>query len=172
MLMRYPFVELVGYRHFRELQRRIIYSPVAILLVLVGLAGAVYGLGNFWRRGLAAFPQDFLLGTGIFIGSYVLLMTYYYGFRFRYLKCPDCSGAMQPFLADQEDGTWRRFMLAFEIGGKYYRRPRDSDDPRPWVRLMRYVRACPRCRTFVDCSYIHEQACTPEELEQLQQRVP
>ena len=138
MSRRRPFIELADYERLRDLERRTYYSPVAILLTLVGLAGGVYW---FWglRRGLEVFPQTFLLGYGIFLAAYLGLLAYYYGFRFRRLKCPGCDQIMQPYLANLDEGGWRRFIRAIEVDGRYYREPFDADDARPWVRLMKSV---------------------------------
>jgi hypothetical protein len=167
----HPYIELKGFQRLRNLERRIFYSPVVIIVTLIGLAGGAYVLWNL-RRGIEEFPKTILIGYGTFVVHYLGLMVYLFGYRFRHLKCPGCGQVMQAFLADMDEGTWRRFIQAFEIGGRYYRRPYDEDDRRPWVRLMQSVRACRHCRTYVNCSHIRFETCTEEELAQLQQRLP
>jgi hypothetical protein len=164
-----PVIELTGFERLHALERRIYYSPVAVGLALIGIGGCVYW---FWsmRRGLDAFPVSFFIAYGLFLISYLGTLAYLYGYRFRRLKCPGCDQQMQAFAADMGEGAWRRLILAFEIEGRYYRRPLDEDDRRPWVRLMKGVRACTKCRTFVDCSRLHQETCTAEELEVLEGR--
>ena len=171
MSHQYPPIELAGFQRMSDLERRIWYSPVSIMVYLISLSGAVYEIWNF-QNGLAAIPRSILVGHGLFIGSYALMWAYFYGYRFPRLKCPGCEQLMQPFVADFEEGPWRRFIMAIEIGGRFYRRSFDKDDGRRWIRLMKMVRACPRCRTFVDCSRLHQQTCTEEELAQLYKRLP
>jgi hypothetical protein len=166
-----PSIHLAGYQRLKDLERRIWYSPLSLAVYAIGLAGAAYGFWNL-RGGVAAIGPGVLVGHGVFIGSYALLWAYFYGYRFRRLKCPGCGEVMQPFLADFEEGPWRRFILAIEIGGRYYRRPYGEDDRRSWIRLMKHVRACPCCKTYVDCSRMHQQTCTEAELAQLYQRLP
>jgi len=166
-----PTIDLGGYQRLTDLERRIWYSPLSIAVYSIGLAGAAYEFWNL-RGGLAAIPRGMFIGHGLFIASYVFLWAYFYGYRFRRLKCPGCDQRMQPFVADFDDGPWRRFIMAIEIGGRFYRRPYGEDDRRSWIRLMKHVRACPGCHTFVDCSRLHQQSCTDAELAQLRQRLP
>lgn len=94
----------------------------------------------------------------------------FYGYRFRRLKCPDCDQLTQAGIADLDESGPQRWLRAVELNGRFCLRPYDEDDRRPWVRLMKLVRACPRCRTFVDCSHISHETCTPEELTRLEER--
>jgi hypothetical protein len=119
------------------------------------------------RRGLDAFPWDFAIAYGTFLASYLGLLAYLYGYRFRRLACPGCSERMLSFVADMDDGTWRHWLGVRQFEGRFYREPLDADDPRPWVRWMKSVRACLRCRTYVDCSRLIEETCTEAELGQL-----
>jgi hypothetical protein len=170
MSRRDPWIELAGYERLHDLERRIWYSPVAIGLFLVGLGAAAY---TFWSlsHGIVFFSDHLFLGYAIFLAPYGALFCYYFGYRFRRLKCPGCGELMQPYVTDMEEGSWRRFIQAFEIQGRYYRRPYDEDDHRPWVRLQKRVYACQRCNAFVDCSRLHFETCTEDELEQIRQRV-
>src|SRR3954451_4055292 len=161
MPQQYPPIDLAGYRRLLDVERRIWYSPISILVYLIGLAGAAYGFWNL-KHGLAAIPRGMFIGHGLFIASYAMLWAYFYGYRFRRLKCPDCGQQMQSFAADFEEGPWRRFIMAIEIGGRFYPRPYGEDNFRHWIRLMNLARACPRCHTFVDCSRMHQQTCTDE----------
>jgi hypothetical protein len=161
------FIELAGYERLRDQERRIWYSPVAIVLALVGLAGAGYAFYHL-RGGLEDFPARSYYGLGVLALSYLALAVYYYGYRFRRVKCPSCDTVMRRYVADMDDGSWRRFIRAYERDGRYYREPFGEDDTRRWVRLMKVVRACPECRTYVDCARLHEQTCTEEELARLQ----
>jgi len=165
-----PWIELAGYQRLHDLELRIWYSPVAIGLFLIGLGAAAY---IFWSlsQGILSFSNHLILGYAIFLASYGALFCYYFGYRFRHLKCPGCGELMQPFVADMEEGRWRNFIQAIEIKGRYYRRPYDEDDRRPWIRLQKMVRACPRCKSFVDCSRLHFESCTEDELEQIRQQV-
>jgi len=169
MSRNHPLIDLTGFERLRALERRVYYSPVAIALALIGLCGGAYVLWSL-RLGPEMFSQHFLIGYGLFLASYLGLLGYLYVYRFRRLACPSCGQLMQAFVADLDDGTWRRFIFALEINGRYYRRPYDEDDRRPWIRLMKQVRACPRCRTIVDCSRLLHETCTDEELEQIRQR--
>jgi len=164
-------IDLTGYKRLQDLERRIWYSPVSILMYAISLAGAAYEFWNL-RGGLETIPRGLLVGHVLMIASYALLWSYFYGYRFRCLKCPGCDQLMQPFLADFAEGPWRRFIMAIEIGGRYYRRPFDEDDRRSWIRLMKHIRACPTCKTYVDCSRMHQQTCTEAELAQLYERLP
>jgi hypothetical protein len=169
MSRNYPVIDLNGFERLRDVERRIFYSPTAILLTLIGLGGGVY---LFWslRLGVEVFPQSFLIGYGIFLASYLGLLAYFYLYRFRRLACTSCGQRMQPFAADLDEGGWRRFIRAVQIDGRYYRQPFDADDVRPSVRLMKLVRACPPCGTFVDCSRLLQETCTEEELAQIRGR--
>jgi hypothetical protein len=166
-----PSIDLAGYQRLTELERRIWYSPLSIAVYAISLAGAAYEFWNL-RAGIAAITRGMLIGHALFIASYVFLWAYFYGYRFRRLKCPGCGELMQGFLADFEEGPWRRFIMAIEIGGRYYRRPFGEGDHRSWIRLMKHIRACPRCKTYVDCSRMHQQTCSEAELGQVYKRVP
>jgi len=166
-----PTIDLAGYRRLSDLERHIWYSPLSVAVYLICLAAVAFELWNL-RRGLVAIPRSILVGHALFVASYAVLWAYFYGYRFRQLKCPGCDQLMQPFVADLEDGTWRRFMWAFAIGGRFYRRAYQKHGRGPWIHLMRTVCACPRCRTFVDCSRLHQQPCTLEELTQLYRHHP
>lgn len=171
MWRRYPAIDLAGFRRLADLERRVLYSPVAVVLVLIGVAGGLYVLWEL-PRGVEALPRSLMVGYGTFLVSYVALMAYYYAWRFPRLRCPQCERSMSPHVADMDEGDWRLILWAIEIGGRYYRRPHGEDDRRPWIRLMRHVRACPECRTFVECSSLHFETCSDEELSTLQQRFP
>src|SRR3954469_17162351 len=94
-----PSIDLTGYKRLEDLERRIWYSPPSIALYSIGCAGAFYELWNL-RQGLAAIPRGMFVGHGLFVASYALLWAYFYGYRFRRLKCPGCDQLMQPFIAD------------------------------------------------------------------------
>jgi len=166
-----PSIDLSGYRRLQDIERRIWYSPLAVTIYAISLAGAVYG---FWglRKGIANIGTHIFVAHVVFMASYGLLWAYFYGYRFSRLKCPDCHEPMQPFVADFEEGPWRRFIMAIERGGRYYRRPYNEDDRRSWIRLMKHVCACPHCKTYVDCARMHQETCTEQELAQLCQRLP
>jgi hypothetical protein len=171
MAGRDPFIELAGFERLHALERRVYYSPVAIFLTLIALGAAVYW---FWSLGLGVerfFAEPFFIGYGVFLASYAGLICYYYLYRFRRLPCPSCGQIMQPYVADMGEGGWRRMIFAIEIGGRYYRQPYDEDDRRPWIRLMKHVRACRDCRKFFDCSRLVMETCTEDELALLEQRV-
>jgi hypothetical protein len=116
------------------------------------------------------FPQRLLIGYAIFLATYLGLLAYLYVYRFRRLKCPDCEQLMQAGIADLDESGPQRWLRAVELNGRFYLRPYDENDRRSWVRLMKLVRACPRCRTFVDCSHISHETCTAEELTRLEER--
>jgi hypothetical protein len=157
------FIDLKGYERQHNLERQVWYSPIAIGIGLLGLAAAAY---TFWNltRGVVIAPFQLFVGYGAFLLAYFGLLAYYYAYRFRRLKCPGCGKGFQPHVADMS------LVQSLEIGGRYYRRPHDGDDQRPWIRLMRMVRACQRCKTFVDCSRFHYETCTKDELYQIEQR--
>jgi hypothetical protein len=172
MWKKHPVIELKGYRRLVDVERRIMRSPVGWTLVLIGMGGAIYGVWSL-REGLTMFPPRLLIGYVIFLATYLGLLAYLYGYRFRTLKCPGCEQLMQAGIADLDEGGWQqRWLRAVEVNGRFYRRPYDEDDRRPWVRLMKLVRACPQCRTFVDCSHVSHETCTEDELTRLQDRSP
>src|SRR5688572_11461515 len=111
MWERPPTIDLAGFERLHVLERRIYYSPTAIVLALVGIAGCVYW---FWslRRGLDAFRRDFFIAYGLFLASYLGTLAYLYGYRFRRLRCPGCDQRMQEFTADMDEGGWRRLVRA------------------------------------------------------------
>jgi hypothetical protein len=161
-----PTIDLSDYQQLSYLERRIWYSPVSVIVYLICLAPAAIGLWNL-KHGHLAIPA-ILSGHAMFIICYFVLWAYFYGYCFGRLKCPGCDQLMQPFVAELEDGKWWGFKLkAFEIGGRFYHRSYDKHGRGPWMRLMRRVRACPHCHTFVDCSHLHEEPCTVDELTQL-----
>jgi hypothetical protein len=77
---------------------------------------------------------------------------------------------MQPFINDVDD-PGPRILRVVEIAGRFYRPPYSEDDNRPWIRLMVHIRACPTCKTFVNCSRLHYETCTEEELGLIRKRV-
>jgi hypothetical protein len=165
------FIDLAGYRRLPEVERAIWYSPVTIGLALVALVGAVYAFGAL-GRGFIVEPMHFMVGYAILLGGYGATFAYCQGYRFRHVKCPGCDEVMQPYIADLDSSPNYQLLGSVEIGGRYYRRPYDEDDRRPWVRLMVRVRACGQCQTFVSCSRLHRETCTEEELGKIGQRVP
>lgn len=170
MPRQHPTIDLAGYQRLTDLERRIWYSPVAIVLALIGLVAAAC---TFWglSRGFILEPQYFIAGYAVFLAAYGALFAYYHAYRFRRLKCPGCEQLMQPYITDIDDSPRLKFLQQVQIAGRYYRRPYDEDDHRPWVRLMIHIRACPECKTFVNCSRLHLQTCTDEELSQIHQRL-
>lgn len=162
-------IDLKSFKRLPDLERRVWYSPVAIGIGLAGLAAAAY---TFWclTRGMILAPQHLFIGYGAFLIAYFGLMAYYYAYRFPNLKCPGCGKHMSAFVADTEEGGWRSVVKALEINGRFYKKPFDDDDRRPWVRVMRMIRACPKCKTFVDCARFHFETCDENELHQLERR--
>jgi hypothetical protein len=166
-----PMIDLVGYERLSYLERQVWYSPLSVTVYLICVAPAAFGLWNLKHAHLAI--PSILCGHALFVICYFVLWAYFYGYRFGQLKCPGCDQRMQPFVADLQDRTWWGFRLrAFEIDGHFYHRSYHKHGRGPWTRLMRRVRACPCCRTFVDCSYVHEEPCTLDELTQLYRRHP
>ncbi len=168
--MAYPTIDLAGYERLHDVERRVWYSPVAIVLAIIGFAAAGYA---FWGlgRGFPVSPQHTFIGYAVFLGVYGCLLAYYYGYRFRRLKCPGCEQLMQPYLTDLGDEGGFGILRQVNISGRSYRPPYHEDDDRPWVRLMLHVRACPDCKKFVSCSRLHFETCSEEELAQIRQRV-
>jgi hypothetical protein len=164
-----PTIELAGFQRLADLQRRVNCSPVAVLLVLIGVAGGIHVLWSL-RLGVEAMPQSLLVGYGTFMASYLGLLAYYHWYRFPRLRCPQCGERMQANLADLDDASRPKLLSTVELSGRYYLRPYDEDDRRPWVRLMRLVRACAGCKTFIECSHLHFETCTADELALLEQR--
>jgi len=160
------FIDLTGYERLHDVERRIWYSPAAIVLGLIGLAAAAY---TFW--GLS---RGFILphvGYGVFLATYGLLFAYYFWYRFQRVKCPGCDQIMQPYVTDVDVSLNLKLVRTVEIGGRHYREPWAEDDRRPWVRLMWRVCACEACKTYVNCSRLYLETCTDEELAQIRQRV-
>jgi hypothetical protein len=170
MACRDPFIELAGYQRLEDVERRIWYSPTAIVLGVLGLCAAGY---MFWAliRGIVVAPEQFALGYAFFLAAYGALFAYYHWHRFRNVKCPGCEQVMQPYVADLDGGSATRLLSRVEIGGRHYRPPYEEDDHRPWIRLMAMVRACRECKTYVSCSRLHYESCTDEELGLIRQRV-
>jgi hypothetical protein len=171
MPARHTFIDLAFYERLHALERRLWYSPIGLALFVIGIAGGAYA---FWNMGSGpdffSRPHDVCLGYGVFMGSYLALFCYYV-VRFGRAKCPRCHERMQGYVADFGEGRWRSFICTIEINGRCYRQPYSEDDTRPWIRLMKMVRACPQCRTYVESGRIHEETCTEEELELIGQRV-
>ena len=47
MSHQHPPIDLDGFQRLSDLERRIWYSPVSIMVYLIGLSGAVYEIWNF-----------------------------------------------------------------------------------------------------------------------------
>src|SRR5262245_13843791 len=164
------FIELDGYQRLEEVERRIWYAPPAIGLAGVGLVGAGLITWSLWR-GVVNAPAYLASGYAVFLGAYGALFAYYHWHRFHRVECPQCEQVMQPYLTDLDDNYGLGLLGGVNIDGRRYRPPYDEDDRRPWVRLMAMVRACRRCQTYVNCSRLHYETCTDEELGQIQQRM-
>ena len=169
MRRKYPTIDLAGYQRLQDFERRIWYSPVAIVLSVIILAAAGYA---FWglSRGFPTTPHHTFIGYALVLGAYGSFFAYC-RYRFRYLKCPDCQQLMQPYITDLSEERPFNLLPQVRFGGRTYRRPYDEDDHRPWIRLMLHVRACDHCKTFVNCSRLHFETCTDEELSQIRHRV-
>ena len=170
MARHYPTIDLAGYQRLHDVERRIWYSPAAIVLALIGLCAAAY---TFWglSRGFVLAPQHMMVSYAVFLAAYGALAAYYHAYRFRLLKCPGCEQVMRPYITDLDDSPRLKFLQQVQIAGRYYRRPYDEDDHRLWVRLMIHIRGCPECKTFVNCYRLHLESCTEEELGQIRQRI-
>src|SRR4051812_17131804 len=98
-----PFIELQNYERLHDVERRIWYSPMAIILAAPGLAAAAY---TFWglSQGFIVAPQHLFVGYGVFLAAYGALLAYYHAYRFRRVKCPGCDAVMQPYVADLDAG--------------------------------------------------------------------
>jgi ferredoxin len=162
-------IELSRFERLHELERRVWYSPVAIGLGLLAIGAAGYTFWNL-KRGLLVEPQHMFVGYGAFLILYFSLLAYIYAYRFPRLKCPGCGKCMPACVADTEEGGWRSVVYAVEINGRFYRQPLDEDDRRPWIRVMRMVRACSGCQTFVDCARFHFETCSEDELYEIERR--
>jgi hypothetical protein len=166
-----PTIDLAGYQRLAHLERQVWYSPLNVTVYLICLAPAAIGIWNLKHDHVAIL--GILCGHAMFILCYFVLSAYFYSYCFGRLKCPGCDQLMQPFVAELEEGTWWGFNLrAFEFGGRFYHRSYHKLGRGPWMRLMRTVRACPCCHTFVDCSHLHEEPCTLDELTQLYRGYP
>ena len=166
----YSSINLAGYERLKDLERQIWYSPVAIVLSVIGFVAAGYA---FWglSRGFPMTPQHTFIGYAVVLGAYGCLIAYYHVYRFRRVRCPCCDRIMQPYVTDLGDEPDFSILRQVNIGGRAYRHPYDEDDHRPWVRLMLHVRACTKCKTFVNCCRLHLETCTDEELAVIRQRV-
>lgn len=165
-----PSIELRHYERLHEVERRIWYSPIAIGLALVGLVAAGY---TFWAlsRGFIVVYGQVFAGYAVVLAAYGAMLFYYFGYRFQRVKCPGCGEIMRPFVTDLDESPKLKLLTTIEIGGRHYRQPYDEDDRRPWIRLMAKVRACLECKKYVNCSRLHFETCTEEELGKIRQRV-
>jgi hypothetical protein len=80
---------------------------------------------------------------------------------------------MDRFIADLEEGEANRWgsTRTVYLDGRLYSDSilREGDNQPRWLRLMKEVRACLLCRSYVDCSNPHEQSCSVRELERIQE---
>jgi len=144
---------------------------MAVVIAVLGLAAAAY---TFWgmSRGFIVADQQVFVSYALFLAAYGALFFYYFGYRFQRVKCPGCDQIMRPYVTDANESLSLKLLRTVEIGGRHYRPPWDEDDRRPWVRLMAKVRACPKCKKYVNCSRLRLETCTDEELSAIRQRVP
>src|SRR5262245_21260458 len=93
---------LSGYQRLEDLERRVWYSPMAIVITMVCLGA---GANMFWglSRGIINDPQRLVVGYAIFLAAYGALYAYYHAYRFRFLKCPGCEQVMKPHIAYLDD---------------------------------------------------------------------
>ena len=85
--------------------------------------------------------------------------------------CPHCGGAMSRHVADVDPADQGRWWAkrSRTLDGRLYAAPvLGEGDRRPWVRVMKEVRACTACQVYIDPDYPHEQTCSEEELARLQ----
>jgi hypothetical protein len=178
-----PTLDLGGYRRLRSLERQLALAPVPIVLSLAawggllcmavvgfGLFGALFDLLQFpvWDEGdLGVALAVVSIGTGGVVG---LCFAYKWHCLSR-LRCPHCGGPMTRHVADMDESD-RCLWWALRgrvVNGRTYAAPfLGEGDRRPWVRVMKEVRACPLCLVYVDASYPHERTCSEEELARLQ----
>jgi hypothetical protein len=170
----HPTIDLRGYQRLRALERRVSYSPVGIALGWIGCVGlGLLGYGQYTTLQTADDGFAILL-TGFFmLVAAVCGLTGYLTWRLPRLKCPRCAGAMPKFVMDWPDDCRRRWLPGYEIDGRYYCEPfGDDNDQRPWVRLMKVVRCCEACQTYLDFGELHQQTCLEDDLERIRRRLP
>jgi hypothetical protein len=167
----HPTIDLRGYQRLHALERRVLYSPVGITLLVLGCVGlGVVGYGQYLTfqtpgSGFGILMGGFGLTAGAFCG-----MIGYLKWRLSRLKCPHCGGVLWRYVVDLPGGCR---VPGYAINGRYYCQPfGDDHDHRPWVRLMKVVRACESCRTYVDGSEFHQETCQEEDLEHIRRRLP
>jgi hypothetical protein len=172
----FPIIDLDGYERLRTLEQRLGRSPVEFALQLVAWGGlavaAVRGVLIF------AIPERFpnesavvtvavaLFVSGIAAGLDRACMFY----RLARLPCPQCGRLLSRHIADvpvEERGRWNE-PRRVPLGGRVYSRSPDSEDKRPWVRVMKEVRACVPCRVYIEYAQSHFHTCTADELRQLE----
>jgi hypothetical protein len=171
-----PTLDLTGYQRLRDLERGIARSPAGIALLLLTCMGlGVLGYGLFGLMPEAAVPRT---GFGTPLAGFILFVAglrglrTYQAFRLARLRCPCCGRGLAVRTADVPEVD-RLGLLVHRIDGRSYGHPRgDEHDTRPWVRLLKEVRACEPCRTYLDCSRLQERTCTDEDLERIRRRFP
>jgi hypothetical protein len=170
----HPTIDLHGYQRQRERERQVTYTPVSIALLVVGFIGlGVLGYGLFSSWGTS--DPDFWLpvaGFGMILSGLGGLAGYM-KWQLSRLKCPGCAGAMPKYVIDLPDDCRGRWIRGYEIDGRYYCEPfGDDNDRRSLVRLMKAVRACETCRTYLDLGEYHQQTCLDDDWERIHRRFP
>jgi len=163
----HPTIDLRGYQRLRDLERHVSYSPASIALVLLACVGlAVLGYGQYLTFHTPDSGFGILLGGfGLTAGSFCGIIGYL-KWRLSRLKCPHCDGEMRRYLVDLPDDF--RFP-GYAIDGRRYCQPFGDDHE---VRLMKVVRACAPCRTYVDGLELHQETCQEDDLERIRSRLP
>jgi hypothetical protein len=167
----HPTIDLQGYERLRAIEKRIDYSPVGIVLLVIGCVGLgmlAYGLQGAFN-GADSGPTIPLAGFGLTVGSFCGLIGFL-KWRLSRLKCPHCGAKLQRCSVDLTEGIrWP----GYEIDGRYYCQPfGDDHDHRPWVRLMKAVRVCEPCRSYVDGHELLQETCREDDLERIRRRFP
>jgi hypothetical protein len=174
-----PVINLEGYERLRHLEHGLTWSPVSVALSLVAWAGllltGVCGFALFIS--LSQGPNETwaiaVAGAAVVSAAAVGLERAYTFYRLARLPCPRCDRILSRYVADLEKAEWGRWggIRRVWLDGHLYSAPfiGDVEDRRQRVRLMKEVRACASCRTYVDCREPHERTCSGEELERLRE---
>jgi hypothetical protein len=113
-----------------------------------------------------------LVGFGLIVGAFGGLAGYA-KWQLSRLQCPGCAGRMPKYVTDLPDDCRMRWIRGYEIDGRYYCEPFGNDnDRRSLIRLMKAVRACTHCRTYVDIEAYHQQTCLDDDWERIHRRLP
>jgi hypothetical protein len=180
-----PVLDLQGYERLHDLEHGLTWNPVSLSLSLVAWGGLL-AAGACGFAMVLGFCQGFdgisaayawgwaAAGGAVVSGMAVGLEHAYTRYRLARLPCPGCGRILGQYVADLEEAErsrWRGIRQRC-LDGRVYSAPflGNDEDIRPWVRVMKEVRACPSCRGYVDCREPHERTCSGEELERLEEQ--